>query len=142
MARGGRREPSAVARQPFAFSRRFNTVSRPKSIRTASIDGAPLKGAWDMGGATKEAPIVDDGGYLERAVVITCCRHDVCQASLISRVQLFCVVTRAPEKSRRPSIEAAGRHVRRPPLPKTARSKAGSPGDALERCTRMRADRT
>jgi len=31
----------------------------PETVR-GWIDGAPLKGAWDMGGATKEAPIVDD----------------------------------------------------------------------------------
>lgn len=39
-----------------AVSYRFGT---PESIR-AVIDGHLLSGAWDMGGATKQAPVVDD----------------------------------------------------------------------------------
>src|SRR3954453_3088126 len=64
---------------------------------------------------------------------------------VLFRTPFFARHARVPGKCRRPSIEAVGAAPYaglRQPLPKTAHSKTGPAGDALERCPRICANRT
>src|SRR6185312_9751597 len=104
---------------------------------------------FESDGAGAEAPVVDDGGRLEDAVLNFCDRHYVSVRPLWVLIQLFRVVTprtlscpSRPGASMRlrPSIEAAG--VDTPAATTEDRPIRRVLTDAQERCTRNCENRT